>query len=99
MVPLLPSCYYGESGSLISEFESRLPHSVPIFKNDNATVCVKIEEADRGTPVESTIKCFSRRKGRHGAFQDLSSNHSGDVKHRCISKKKLNLLQNIKWNG
>ena len=27
------------------------------------------------------------------------SNHTGDVKHCSISKKRLNLLQNIKWNG
>ena len=27
------------------------------------------------------------------------SNHAGEVKHRSISKKRLNLLQNIKWNG
>ena len=35
MDPLLPSCYYGESRSLIYELESRLAHSGPIFKNDN----------------------------------------------------------------
>ena len=29
----------------------------------------------------------------------LMSNHAGEVKHRSISKKRLNLLQNIKWNG
>ena len=66
--PLLPNCYYGESGSLIAELESRLSHSGPIFKNDNATVYVKIEEAARGTSVESTIKYFSRHKDRSGAF-------------------------------
>ena len=43
--PLLPNCYYGESGSLIAELESRLSHSGPIFKNDNATVYMKIKEA------------------------------------------------------
>ena len=99
MCPLLPSCYYGESVSLIAELESRLSHSGPIFKNYNATVYVNIREAARGTSVESTIKSFSRRKDRRGSFQALMSNHSGEVKHRSISKKRLNLLQNIKWNG
>ena len=60
---------------------------------------MKIKEAARGTSMESTIKSFSRRKDRRGAFQALMSNHSGEVKHRSISKKRLNLLQNIKWNS
>ena len=90
--PLLPSCYCGESGSLIAELESRLSHSGPIFKNDNTTIYMKIEEAARGTPVESTIKSFSCRKDGRGAFQALISNHAGEVKHHSISKKRLNLL-------
>lgn len=89
------------SGILIDELESRLSHSGPIFKNDNATVYVKIEEAARGTSVESTIKSFSRRKDGRGAFQPLVSNHAGEVKHRSISKKRLNLLQKhqVEWPG
>ena len=97
--PLLPSCYYGESRSLIYELESRLPHSGPIFKNFNATVYVKIKEAARGTSVESTIKFFFRRKDGRRAFQDLISKRVGDVKHSSISNKRLVFLQNIKWNG
>ena len=97
--PLLPGCYYGVSGSLLSELEARLPHDGPIYKNDNGSVYMKIEEAVRGTSVESTIKPFSRRKDGRGAFQALIANHAGEVKYRSISKKRLNLLQNIKWNG
>ena len=59
---------------------------------------MKIEEAARGTSVESTIIFFSRRKDGRGVFQALMSNHASEVKHRSISKKRLNLLQNIKWN-
>ena len=91
MDPLLPSFYYGESGSLISELESRLPHSGSIFKNDNDTVYVKVE-ASRDTSVESTIKSFSRRKDGCGAFQGLKRNHTGELKCHSISKKRLNLL-------
>ena len=98
MDPLLPSCYYGKSASLISELEYRLPHRGPIFKNDNATVHVKIEEDALRTSVESTIKSFSRLKHGRGAFQALIINHAGDVKHRSISKKRFNFLQNMKWN-
>ena len=60
---------------------------------------MNVEEASRGTHVKSTIKSFSRRKDGRGSFQALVSNYSGEVKHRSISKKTLNLLQNIKWNG
>ena len=57
---------------------------------------MNIEEVDRGTSVEPTIKHFSRRKDDRGAFQSLIANHVGEVKHRSISKKRLQLLQNIK---
>ena len=93
MDPLLPSCYYGESRSLISELESRLSHSRPIFKNSNAAVHVKIEEASRGASVYSTIKSFSRSKDRRGTFQALINNHASDVKCHSISKKRLKLFQ------
>ena len=96
---LFPGCYYGENGSLISELEYCLPHGRPIFKNDNATVYTKIEEDARGTSLESIIKSFSRHKDRRGTFQAFTSNHAGEVKYRAISKKRLNIFQNIKWNG
>ena len=60
---------------------------------------MKIEGSARGKSAESKIKSFSRRKNGRGAFQDLISNHAGDAMHRSISKKRLNLLQNIKCNG
>ena len=91
--------YYGESGSLVGELIARLPHHGPIFKNDNATVFQKVEEAARGTSCESTIKAFSRKKDGRGAYLALISNHAGDAKYRAIAKKRQNLLQNIKWTG
>jgi len=85
--------FYGESGSLVEELIGRLPHYGPIFKNDNATVFQKVEEAARDTSCESTIK-----DGR-GAYLVLISNHAGDIKYRAIAKKRQNLLQNIKCTG
>ena len=82
--PLLPGCYYGESGSLISEIEARLPHDGPIYKNDNGSVYMKIEEAVRRTSVESTIKPFSRHKDERGAFQALITNHATTGKPTMI---------------
>ena len=76
-----------------------LPHTGPIYKNDNAEVYQEIEEDARGTSVDSTIKPFSRRKDGRGAFLALIANHAGDVKYRAIAKKRQNLLQTIKWTG
>lgn len=36
--PGIQGTYYGESGSLVEELIARLPHSGPIFKNDNTMV-------------------------------------------------------------
>ena len=97
--PLQPDSYYGASGSLHEELTARLPHSGPIYKNDNCSVFLKIEKASRGTSVESTVKAFSRRKDGRGAYLALIANHAGDTKYRAIHKKRMNLLQVIKWNG
>ena len=97
--PLNANSYYGSSGSLIEELIQRLPHAGAVYRNDNASVYSKIEEAVRGTSVESTIKAFARQKDGRGAFLALSANHANDTKYRSISKKRMHLLQNVKWNG
>ena len=60
---------------------------------------MKIEEAVRGTSVDSTMKTFARQKDGRSTYFALIANHAGDTKYRAISKRRLNLLQNIKWNG
>ena len=97
--PLGANAYFGTSGSLHEELNARLSHDGPFFRHDNTSVYMKIEKAARGTSVESTVKTFSRRKDGRGAYLALIANHAGDTKYRAILKKKMNLLQNIKWNG
>ena len=99
MGPLLANVYHGESRSLISELQSRLPHEEPILKNDNAAAWMKIEEDTRRVSIESKIESFSRHKDARGAFQALMSNHAGEVKHRSTSKKRCYVLQNIICDG
>ena len=60
---ILANCYCGESGSLIFELESCLPYEGPIYKNDDAVVCMSIEEDSRRTLVKSNIKYFYALKG------------------------------------
>jgi hypothetical protein len=97
--PLLENSYYGESGCLQSELISRLTHGDALYRSDNKTVYLKLEKACRGTSVESTIKTFSRRQDGRGAYLALIDHHAGESKYRTIMKKRMNLLQNIKWNG
>ena len=97
--PAIPGAYFGTSSSLMEELIACLPHTGPIYQNNNVTVYQKIEEVACGTSCKSTIKAFFRRKNGTGAFQALIANHAGDVKYRVIVKKRQNLLQNIKWTG
>lgn len=97
--PLDENCHYGQSGSMIEELILQLPHSGPIFKDDNKTLYLMISKAVAGTSVESTIKSFSRSKDGCGAYKALVANHAGDEKYWAIVKARMNLLQNIKWNG
>jgi hypothetical protein len=97
--PLEANAHYGSSGSMIEELINRLPHTGPIYRDDNKTVFMMISKAATGTSVESTIKSFSRAKDGRGAYKALIANHAGDTKYRAIVKARMNLLQNIKWNG
>ena len=97
--PLDQNAYYGASGGLADKIVARPPHIGPIYKNDNAAVYQKIEEAARGASVESTIKHFSRRKDGRGTLLALIANHDRDVKYRAIAKKCQNIHQTVKWTG
>ena len=97
--PLKPDKYFGESGCLVEELITHLPQTCPIYKNDNATVFSKIEQAVRGTSIESTIKYFSRKIDGRKTYEAMITNHAGDSKHRAILKQRMNVLQNVKWNG
>lgn len=97
--PLEGGAHYGASGSLIEGLIKRLPHTGSIFKDDNKTVFMMISKAAADTTIESTIKSFSCQKDGRGAFQAIVANHAGDTKYRAVAKARMNLLQNIKWNG
>jgi len=58
-IQVVQGTYYGESGSLVEELIARLPHNGPIFKNDNATVFQKVEEA---ALVSQRLRHFRERR-------------------------------------
>ena len=97
--PLGANEYYGSSGSLQQELIDRLAHGDPLYRSDNKTVYMHIEKACRGTSVASTVKTFSRTQDGRGAYYALIDHHAGESKYRAIQKSKMNLLQNVKWNG
>ena len=97
--PLLLNNYYGQRGVLLEKLIEGLPHERKIFKNNNTTVYMIIEKAVQGYYVESTIKSYSHKKDGCSAFRASISNDAGETKYCGIMKKKVNLLQNIKWNG
>ena len=97
--PLQENSYFGISGGLQSELVTRLTHGDALYRSDNKSVYLKLEKACRGTSVESTVKSFSRRQDGRGAYLALIDHHAGESKYRTIMKKRMNLLQNIKWNG
>jgi hypothetical protein len=97
--PLEDNNYFGKSGGLQAELISRLAHGDVLYRSDNKTVYLKLEGACRSTSVESTVKAFSRTQDGRGAFLALIDHHAGDSKYRAISRKRMNLLTNIKWNG
>ena len=47
--PLLPNAHYGASGLMIEELILRLPHTGPIYKDNNKTVYMLISKAVAGT--------------------------------------------------
>jgi hypothetical protein len=97
--PLLDNNYFGKSGGLQAELIARLAHGDALYRSDNKTVYLKLEGACRSTSVESTVKAFSRTQDGRGAFLALIDHHAGDSKYRAISRKRMNLLTNVKWNG
>ena len=82
--PLAPDSYYDASGSMIEELDLRLPHTGPIYKDDNKTVYMLISKAVAGTSVECTTKSFSRKKDDRGTLA-FGTNHARDGKYRTIS--------------
>ena len=97
--PLEDGSYFGQSGGLQAELTARLAHGDALYRSDNKTLYLKLEAACRGTSVESTVKSFSRAQDGRGAYLALIDHHAGESKYRAILKKRVNLLQNIRWNG
>lgn len=97
--PLETGKSYGSSGSVLDELISRLSHTDPLFKSDNAMVYSMLEEATRSTIYAPTVKPFARTKNGRAAYLAMISSHAGQDKWEKMQKDKTKFLMNTKWNG
>jgi hypothetical protein len=67
-------------------------HGHPLFREDNAAVCYKLEEAMRATSYAASIKPFQRTKNGRDAWLALSNQHVGNDKWEAKMKRHEQLL-------
>ena len=91
--------YSLENGSIELDLVERASHNHGLYKNDNAQVYYKLEEATRGTPYEDSIKPFQTTKDGREGFRSLCGKYAGEDKWELILKKQDYLLHKRKWRG
>ena len=91
--------YSTEHGSILDDLIHRSSHNHGLFRQDNASVYYKIEEAVRGTQYADSIKPFQARKDGRGAFLALVAQYAGKDKWEAEIKKAIALLTTVKWKG
>jgi hypothetical protein len=88
-----------EHGSVEAELVARASHNHALYRDDNASVYYKLEEATRTTPYAASIKPFQRAKDGRGAFQALTNQYAGQDKWEHELKKQDDLLHTREWKG
>jgi hypothetical protein len=91
--------YSQENGSILGDLIMRGSHTHGLFREDNAKVYFKLEEATRGTPYVDSIKPFQRAKDGRRAFIAMVAQYAGLDKWEAEIKKATNLLMSTKWKG
>lgn len=86
-------------GSIETELIAATRHDHALFRQDNAAVYYKMEEATRGTNYAASIKPFQRNKNGRGAYLAIIGQHAGRDKWEKEIQKHANILHNRKWKG
>ena len=81
--------YSMEHGSIEMDLVERAQHTHGLYRDDNAAVYYKIEEATRGTQYADSIKTFQRKKDGRGAFMALSKQYAGPDKWESQLKRMM----------
>jgi hypothetical protein len=88
-----------EHGSVEAELVARAQHNHALYRDDNANVYYRLEEATRTTAYAASIKPFQRTKDGRGAFQALTNQYAGQDKWEAELKKQDDLLHTREWKG
>ena len=91
--------YLTEHGSIEDELVARADHNDGLFRDDNATVYFKLEEALRGSQYAPSIKPFQKRRDGRNAFISLGNQFAGTDKWELELKKQDSILHNRKWRA
>ena len=86
-------------GSVEEELISRATHSHGLYRDDNAAVYHKMEEAFRGTQYSASLKTFQRKKDGRSAYIATKGQHCGKDKWEALLKEATNVLHGRKWKG
>ena len=98
--PLAPDQPYSEEhGSIEADLVARGSHTHGLFRDDNASVYYKLEEATRSTPYADSIKPFQCTKDGRAAFLAITAQYAGTDKWEAEIKKQDTLLHTRKWKG
>ena len=76
----------------------RASHDHALFREDNAKVYFKLEEATRSTMYAASIKPYQRSKNGRGAWIALASQYAGQDKFEAEIKSTEDVLHNRTWN-
>jgi hypothetical protein len=88
-----------EHGSVEAELVARAQHNHALYRDDNANVYYKLDEATHTTAYAASIKPFQRTKNGRGAFQALTNQYAGQDKWEAELKKQDDLLHTREWKG
>ena len=91
--------YSDEHGSIAGDLIHRSSHSRGNFKEDNAEVYFKIEEATRNTTYQDSIAPFKRTLNGRGAYLALKTQYAGKDKWDAIIAKHKDIIATRIWKG
>ena len=98
--PLAPGQPHStKHGSVEVELIARASHTHALFRNDNSDLYFLLEEATQGTQYAASIKPFQQHRDGNGAWNTLTSQHTGKDKWEAEIKKQEQLLHTHVWKG
>ena len=91
--------FAADNGSVEDELIARATHVHALYRQDNASVYYKLEEATRGTNYAASIKPFQRAKDGRSAFNAIITQYAGVDKWNAEITKQEAVLHTRKWKG